>query len=201
MSDRVRRASTRGSDATVSAAGETAEVIIGVVDRPFGVRGEVLVTSLTDVPGRFCVGLPVRLQATHGRVLATSITGVRHHGERVILGLSGLESPEAAGEFRGGYLHTARGSATAREGEFFQCDLLGLAVVDEAGRPLGSVEAVLEAGGQHLFVVRQATQERLVPAVKAWVREIDVVAGRMTVRVPDMDEPSMGSSERVRHAV
>lgn len=176
---------------------DPSEVVIGAVDRAFGVRGELVVTSLTDVPDRFQVGLAVRVEGPQGRSLNTRVRAVRPHGERLIVGLDGIEAPEAVAEFRGGYLHAARGAAPAPDGQFFQCDLLGLSVVNTEGRPLGTLTQIVESGSQHLFVVRQGAEELLIPAVKAWVVHVDIAARTMTVNPPtvwEMESASRASS-------
>lgn len=184
---------------------DQSEVVIGAVDRAFGVRGELVVTSLTDVPGRFHVGLAVRIEGPQGRSRDTTVRAVRQHGERLIVGLEGIETPEAVAEFRGGYLHASRGTVAAPDGQFFQCDLLGLSVVDTNGKALGEITQIVESGAQQLFVVRQGTQEVLIPAAKAWVVRVDVAARTMTVVSPDAvdaDTASLeSSSQGLSHAL
>ena len=56
---------------------DTAELIaIGMIEKPFGVKGEVRVRSLSDVPGRLEGLKDVTLVAASGRALVTAVTVV-----------------------------------------------------------------------------------------------------------------------------
>ncbi len=176
-------------------------VIIGSIDRAFGVHGALCVTSLSDVPGRFAVGLPVELVGPQGKRLATQVTSVRPHGTRLLVGVTDLTAPEAVAPFRGGYVYARRGTAALPAGQYFQCDLLGLSVLDETGRALGQVDQVLESGTEHVFVVQDGVRELLIPASKAWVLAVDVERRVMTVRVPEFAGESDDTVAKVRHAV
>ena len=52
-------------------------VAIGVIEKPFGVRGEMRVRSLSDVPGRFEGLTRVTLEAPSGAVKETAVRSVR----------------------------------------------------------------------------------------------------------------------------
>jgi 16S rRNA processing protein RimM len=69
------------------------------------------------------------------------------------------------------------------EGQYYECDLVGLAVQTEQGQPLGVLEQIWESSGNHLFVVRQGTKEILIPAAKELVAAVDLEHRVMTVRM------------------
>ncbi len=176
-------------------------VIIGAIDRAFGVHGVLCMTSLSDVPGRFSVGLTVELVGPQGKRLSTRVTSVRPHGTRLLVGVADLSAPEAVAPFRGGYVYARRGTTQLPAGQYFQCDLLGLGVQDESGQALGHLEQVLESGTEHVFVVKDGARELLIPASKAWVLAVDLDRRVMTVRVPEFAEASDDLVAKVRHAV
>ena len=158
-------------------------VVIGAVERPFGVKGEVKVRSLSDVPGRFRSLDQVVLTSREGKRLETRVTEVRGGGDRYIVGVEALRSPEEAGEFRGGYLYAEREVAAGAQSSdaFLQCDLIGLSVVDEQGHPVGRLEEVIEMAGGHLFVVRNGKREAMVPAVKEFITQVDLARRQVTI--------------------
>lgn len=161
-------------------------VTVGLIERPFGVRGEVKVRPLSDVPGRFEGLRSVSLLAKNGQTLETSVTHVRRAGTGFILGLSGVTTPEAASLWRGGFIRTVRGIVPELpDGHYYECDLIGLAVYTEESQLIGVLEEILEVPGNPVFVVRQGAKEILIPAAKEWVSAVDVVAGTMTVRLID----------------
>ena len=161
-------------------------VTVGLIERPFGIRGEVKVRPLSDVPGRFEGLKSVSLLARSGQTFETSVTHVRRVGAGFILGLTGVTTPEAASLWRGGFIRTVRGVVPELpDGQYYECDLIGLVVSTEEGRPIGVLEEILEVPGNPVFVVRQGAKEILIPAAKELVSTVDLTAGTMTVRLID----------------
>lgn len=161
-------------------------VTVGQIERPFGVRGEIKVRPLSDVPGRFEGLRRVSLMGRDGRTLETSVTHVRRAGAQFILGLTGLTTPEEASLWRGGYIQTIRGAVPdLPDGHYYECDLIGLTVYTEEGRTIGSLEEVWNLPGNPVFVVRQEEKELLIPAAKDLVLAVDLPARTMTVRMID----------------
>jgi 16S rRNA processing protein RimM len=71
------------------------------------------------------------------------------------------------------------------DGQYYECDLIGLAVYTEEGQLIGVLEEILDVPGNPVFVVRQGAKEILIPAAKELVSAVDVAAGTMTVRLID----------------
>lgn len=167
-------------------AGQLETVTVGLIERPFGVRGEVKVRPLSDVPGRFEGLRSVSLLAKNGQTLDASVTHVRRVGTGFVLGLTGLTTPEAASLWRGGFIRTVRGDVPELpDGQYYECDLIGLTVSTEEGQSIGVLEEILNVPGNPLFVVRQGAKEILIPAAKELVNAVDVTARTMTVRLID----------------
>lgn len=159
-------------------------VTVGQIERPFGVKGEVKVRPLSDVPGRFEGLRSVSLLARSGETLETSVTHVRRVGTGFILGLTGVTTPEAANLWRGGFIRTIRGAVPELpKGQYYECDLIGLAVYTEEGQSVGVLEEIMEVPGNPVFVVRQGAKELLIPAAKELVRTVDLTSRTMTVRL------------------
>jgi 16S rRNA processing protein RimM len=71
-------------------------------------------------------------------------------------------------------------------GRIYDADLVGCAVVDPAGVPVGTVTAVEEIGESTLLVVgRPAGEEALVPLSRSICVEIDLARRRIVVDPPD----------------
>lgn len=68
------------------------------------------------------------------------------------------------------------------EDTFFVVDLIGLEVVDEIHGPLGVLADILQNTAQDIYVVRRPLGEDiLIPAVKAFVKKVDMEEKRITV--------------------
>lgn len=158
-------------------------VTIGKIERPFGVKGAVKVRSLSDVPGRFEHLGAVSVTDVRGQTVDRTVTHVRRAGPVYIVQFEGITTPEEAGTLRGALIQTVRCEPSARQGDvLYECDLIGMTVVDEAGQELGLVETIWELPGHQVFVVKQEDREILIPAAKDFVTAVDLVQKRMTVR-------------------
>jgi 16S rRNA processing protein RimM len=131
----------------------------------------------------------VIVASSQGKELETRVTHVRSINGGYILGLEAFSTPEEAAGFRGTFLKIPRDqTAAAQPGHYYEFQLLGLTVVSESGDRLGRIEDILETRGHHVFVIRNARGERLLPATKAVVRSVDLDAGTMTVQWTDLEE-------------
>lgn len=150
-------------------------VTIGKIVKPFGVKGEVRVASLTDVPGRFEHLEQVTLALPNGDIVTTEVLSIREAGEHYLVRFSGCAGPEEAGRFRGAFIQIPEESNLPREKDtFYQFELVGLQVENQQGQSLGIVEDILEFPQQQVFVIRQEGKEWLLPARKEMIDAIDL---------------------------
>src|ERR1700704_6115969 len=158
-------------------------VTIGKIERPFGVRGEFKVRSLSDVPGRLDQLRQVQVLRPTGQMVDRIVTRVRRAGSTYIMGLEGVTTPEEAGMLRGGLIQVPRSpAATLSADVYFEYDLIGMTVENERGEEVGVLETILEIPDNHLFVVRKGMEEVLIPAAKNFVTSVDLTRRRMMVR-------------------
>jgi 16S rRNA processing protein RimM len=163
-------------------------VVIGEVTRPHGVRGELRVIPHTDRPQRF-EGLAecVLWEPDSGARARRRITGVRRHGEAVLLALAGCDSPEAAAALVGWLVALPRAQALPPPpGHAYPWQLVGCRVETEDGGLVGEVTGVEPSPAHDLWVVRGGGgREHLVPAVPEIVREVDLDGKRVVIRPPE----------------
>lgn len=165
------------------AVARTDLVTIGRVERPFGVKGEVKVRSLSDVPGRFEHLGGVTLVAATGQATERTVSTVRKAGSGYLVKFDGVATPEEAGSLRGSLIQIPQEHLPARsENSFYECDLVGMAVVDETGTEVGRVQTTWELPGHHVFVVQGGGREILIPAARSFVTSVDLAHRRMVVR-------------------
>lgn len=158
-------------------------VTVGKLVKPFGVRGQARVLSLTDVPNRFETLKEVTLELPTGKTLVTTVTDVHPDGRSYLLRFRAFSTPEEVGDFRGAWLKIPQTEVPpAPEGHLYQFELIGLTVKDESDNVLGTLEEVVDLPHQHLFVVRGTDREYLLPALRKWISAVDLAGGVMTVK-------------------
>ena len=69
----------------------------------------------------------------------------------------------------------------------FIADLLGLPVIDaETGKEYGRLQDVMNRGASDIYVVDTPAGERMMPAVKEFVKSIDIEKGIFVVPIEGM---------------
>jgi 16S rRNA processing protein RimM len=159
-------------------------VAIGKVVRVHGLRGDVRVRSLSDVPDRFATLTQVTVEGPGGVRRPLAVRAVRPIGTDYLVSFEGIETPEAATPLVGSLLQIEEDQAAPLpDGQYYQHDLVGMDVRTEEGLPLGTLADILPTGANAVFVVRRADgREHLIPATKEVVRAVDVPGRQMTIR-------------------
>ena len=152
-------------------------VTIGRILKPFGVKGEVKVESLSDVPRRFEGLQKVYLTPSQGDSIPkeTTVTHVRTVPAGYLIRFSAFSTPEEASPFRGAWIQIPPSSNLPRTPDtFYQFELIGLRVEDPEGRQMGKVEEVLDYPQHHVLVVRDGAKEFLIPAIRRTIKKVDL---------------------------
>jgi 16S rRNA processing protein RimM len=162
------------------------QLVVGRIGRAHGVKGEVAVEVRTDDPDRrFAAGSSLRTDPVERGPL--TVVRSRPHSGRLLVLFQGVADRDAAESLRGTLLtvDSADSQPLDDPDEFYDHELMGLAVVTLDGSPVGEVTDVLHPPGPDLLVVgREDGGEVLVPFVRDIVPTIDVPAGRLVLDPP-----------------
>ena len=166
---------------------ESIEVVVGRIGKPHGIRGEVTVDVRTDEPERrYVAGAVLRAEAPRGSAFAArtlTVSRTRWHQGVLLASFAELPDRTAAEAARGVVLSAVVPADESPEDpdEFYDHQLVGLAVHDLEGTHLGEVVG-LTHGAQDLLRIRTPDRrEALVPFVTALVPEVDLAGGRIVV--------------------
>jgi 16S rRNA processing protein RimM len=167
-----------------------AEIVVGRLGRPHGLKGEFLVHARTDVPERrFATGTVLDCSAEGFPRL--TVVASRMHSGRWLVRFAEVANRSAADAVRGALLSidaAAAGSAgdDPDDEAWWDYDLVGLLVRTTADVEVGTVSEVLHtAGGDLLAVSTGAGAEVLVPFVAEFVPTVDVAGGRVVIDPPE----------------
>ncbi len=166
---------------------EGIEVVVGRIGKPHGIRGEVTVDVRSDEPDRrFADGARLRAEAPRGAAgvpAYLTVARTRWHQGVLLAAFEEAGDRNAAETLRGTVLHVTLDAEETPEDpeEFYDHQLVGLAVEDLEGTRIGEVTGVVH-GAQDLLAVRSTDgRPTLVPFVAALVPEVDVAGGRVVV--------------------
>jgi 16S rRNA processing protein RimM len=161
-----------------------ARICLGQIGAAHGIRGEVRLRSFTAEPEAIAGYGP--LETEDGRVF--EIEALRPAKDHFVARLSGVADRNAAEQLASLKLYVPRERLPEPEAddEYYHADLIGLAVVDRAGRKLGTVVAIHNFGAGDLIEMlpEAGGKTELVPFDRATVPEVDLAAGRLVVAQP-----------------
>lgn len=162
--------------------GEPLFILVGILRRPHGLKGEALVSLQTDFPDRLQKGLRLYLGEDHQPV---TIRSRRHHNDGLLMAFDELPDETSLEDLHNVPLFVHKNETPVLpEGQYYQHQLLGLDVVTEDGKLLGKVAEILDTTANAVYVVRPETgKEILLPSITDVVRSIDLENTRIIVRL------------------
>jgi 16S rRNA processing protein RimM len=180
----------------VAAEGPSRRLLLGRIAGAHGIRGEVLIHAYTGAPEDIAAYGPL---TDAGAERSFEVRIVRTTPKGVVARIPGIADRTAAEALKGVDLYVSRDRLpTAAEDEFYHADLIGLAVVDRAGKAVGEIVTVQNYGAGDLLEIRLAGSARteLVPFTEAVVPEIDIAARRVVVLMPATTDARENGPER-----
>jgi len=157
-------------------------ILVGIVRRPHGVKGELLVSLETDFPERLAKGARLYLGDEH-RVV--TIRSRRQHADGLLLAFEEFRDKPAVER-----LHNVSVYSKVDElpelpaGRYYQYQLIGLHVVEENGEGIGTLTQIFNTGANDIYVVRDhGGKEILLPAISDVIRRIELEEKRIVVRL------------------
>ena len=167
-------------------------VVIGAIAGAHGVRGDAKVKPFGDPASLTAYGPFLDAQ---GQVLLTPAGSKPGPSGLSIVWFKERRSREEMQALKGTLLHAPRAALPEPgDDEFYHADLIGLAVQDLEGRPLGRVKAVQDFGAGDLLEVEGDDGAVFIPFTKAAVPHIDLDAGTL-VAIPPVDGGEVQADE------
>lgn len=163
--------------------GEPVFLLLGLLRRSHGLRGDVIMDVFTDFPERLTPGKTVLVGENHRPLV---IRNVRSKNKELLIGFEGYENPESTSDLRNQRVYiSANEVPSLPEGEYYHHELIGLRVVNQSGEELGLLDDILETGANDVYVVKSADgNEMMVPAVDEFILDIDLTRRVMKVVLP-----------------
>jgi 16S rRNA processing protein RimM len=154
-----------------------------------GRRGEVAGEILSDIPGRFTVGMKLlSLPREPGRQRRElEVEELWPHKGLLVLKFAGVDSISEAETLVGSELQVPRSQRSQLQaGWNYVSDLVGCVVLDD-GRQIGRIEDVqFGAGEAPLLMVRDAAKRLLeVPFAGAYLDSVDVERKQIHMKLPE----------------
>lgn len=154
-------------------------ITAGQIVNTHGIRGEIKI-----LPRGVDVDILGRMKTIYIDGAARPVSASRVHKGCLLAKLPGVDDMDAALALKNKTVSIRRKDAKLPKGVFFDEELIGLAARDaETGEELGRVEEVMDYPAHKVYAVRGGKDEYLIPAVPAFVKNIDIEANTMEIIV------------------
>jgi len=145
-------------------------------------KGELVVDIDPSLFELAVAGAEVRLEKSPREVLDSQITAARTSGHRMVWAVATLTDRTAAEAWAGAAVLVKRAALPAtEEDEYFDFELLGAAVVDTAGAPLGVVREIVATAANDVMIAQGPRGEVLIPVTRVAILEVDRAGKRIVV--------------------
>jgi 16S rRNA processing protein RimM len=167
-----------------------AVLLVGIVVRAHGLRGELVVDVRTDSPQeRFAPGAVLQRAGADGAGLGVlTVEAARPHSGRLLVRFAEAPDRDAAEALRGSRLLVDPAALPPPDDpdEFHVHQLEGLPVELVDGTAVGTVREIVHGpGGELLVLARPELPDALVPFVRAIVPTVDVAGGKVVIDPPE----------------
>ena len=160
-------------------------VLVGIVVRTHGIRGQVIVNPYTDFPDeRFHPGARLLARLGDATRVRVEVSDARVQKGRPVIGLVGVSTIEEAERYIGAELRiTEADQGPLPAGQYYHHQLVGCEVVQADGDAVGRVVAVEGEMGRSRLVGAGLQKRHEIPLVDEFCT-VDVAGRRIVIRPP-----------------
>lgn len=121
-----------------------------------------------------------------------NVLEIKKHKNQIILNIENIDNIEKAESLKNKYVYIKdsemREKNVLNKNEYFIKDLIGLEVVDEDLNKIGILKDVLELYTDVYVIERENKKDLLVPAIKQYVKEINIKEHKMKIKLGNLNE-------------
>lgn len=157
----------------------------GIVRSPHGVRGILNVECWCDSPRVLAKQKRVYILGRDGSYKEIKVISASPAPDKVLMGLEGIDSREAAQGYKNTVLYLHRDDIPVPKGAMLIADMIGLPVVDfDTGRVYGEISDVRDGVRYKLYTVKTDSGEVILPGVDEFIKEITEERGLLVRPIP-----------------
>lgn len=121
-----------------------------------------------------------------------NVLEIKKHKNQIILKIEDIDNFEKAESLKNKYVYIKdsemREKNVLNKNEYFIKDLIGLEVLDEDLNKIGILKDVLELYTDVYVIERENKKDLLVPAIKQYVKEINIKENIMKIKLGNLNE-------------
>lgn len=161
-------------------------IFVGKLGRTAGINGSLTIVPLTSFPERFSKMRDFFLTKEKCAPVYLEVEKVTYTDKRILVKFKGIDSEEKAKELTGYRITVARKDRVKPPKDcYFVEDLLECEVVVKKTGRRGKMKDVMDMSSNDIYVIDFGGQEVLVPAIKQFVKDVDIERKQITVELAD----------------
>lgn len=161
-------------------------ITIGRIIKARGLSGELSVEQLSDFPERYALLNDIKLEFKNGEIKSFKLERARISGSIVYIKLTGIDDRDAADSLKGAYLNITADDVYPLENDsYYIFELEGLDVFDLKGEKIGKILRIERYPAHDVLVMVTETKEIMIPAVKSFIKEVNIPECKIIVDMPE----------------
>lgn len=158
-------------------------IAVAKITRSVGLKGLIQVESLSGDTDRLHELRQVFVGDAVDTARPAMVESAESRGTKVVLKLRSVDDRTGADALNGKWIFVAEEEGVkAHTGSYFVHDVIGLQAVREDGTPIGVVTDVVDLPAGDAWVVRIGVRDVMIPAVREFIRDVDLQARRVVIR-------------------
>ncbi|KNF08786.1 ribosome maturation factor RimM [Gottschalkia purinilytica] len=154
---------------------------VGKIVNTHGVKGDIKILPLTDDMTRF---EKLKSVFVGEEKLEIEISKVWYNKGFVMLRFKGYDDINKVIKFKDLLLYIDKKDAVdLPKDSYFIYEIIGIKVYTSEGEYLGEIKDVLQPGANDVYVVKEGSNEYLIPAIKDVVKSIDIDEKKMIIEL------------------
>jgi 16S rRNA processing protein RimM len=155
---------------------------VGKIIGTHGIKGQLKVHSYSGNFESLSAARSVALKSADGTLHEFILKSFNANSGKFIICLQDFDDIDQVKPFVGNELCLKRCQLPKlTDDEYYWSDLIGLQVVTDDGRLLGTIAEIFETGSSDIYVVRADKREYLIPAIGDVVKQVDLVSGKIVI--------------------
>ena len=157
------------------------KVELGIITKPFGIKGEMVIKPFANNP--------IHLIDAHRVWIDEKIyylSNYRNGQNKIIIKFKDIDNKEDVIPLKGKKVSIQSNSLKKlEENNYYHYQIIGCAVIDKKAGNIGTVREIIETGSNDVYVVSKNKSEYLIPASKKIILKIDLTKKIIFVDLPE----------------
>lgn len=180
------RDGAKKNEAAINRAAKNLPVAIGRITRPHGIYGEAKLSVFFEDALFEQVNRTITIAPEDGETepFEAILESIRGAGKELIVGLSGIKTPEEIKRFAPALIKAEKKDIPALpEGSYFFEEIIGLPVFTPEGESIGKLDDFFSAGEKDVWVISGAGgEETMIPCTDDTLIEVDLENERIVMK-------------------